>query len=75
MSRSIVMGAFLDRSSRQNDTGSPQEVGVGVDSSLVPINQGKVVMYASKLPLPVLTENVVVACCYKIGAFLINGRR
>ena len=36
--RSIVMGAFLDKSNRHNDTGSPQEVGVGVESSLVPIN-------------------------------------
>ena len=36
--RSIVMGAFLDKSSRHNGTGSPQEVGVGVESSLVPIN-------------------------------------
>ena len=36
--RSIVMGAFLDKSNRHNGTGSPQEVGVGVESSFVPIN-------------------------------------
>jgi hypothetical protein len=69
------MGVFMDRSSRHNDTGSPEEVGVGVKSTLVPINQGKVVMYARQLHIPVLTEHVVVACCYRVGAFLINGRR
>ena len=36
--RAVVMGAFMDRSSRHNNTGSPQEVGVGVKSTLVPIN-------------------------------------
>ena len=32
-------------------------------------------MYARQLHIPVLTEHVVVACCYRVGAFLINGRR
>ncbi len=41
----------------------------------IPIDKGKVIMYAPSLVKPVITDYVVVACCYRIGTYLTRVRR
>ena len=41
----------------------------------IPIEKGKVIMYAPSLVKPVITDYVVVACCYRTGTYLTRVRR
>ena len=41
----------------------------------IPFEKGKVIMYAPLLIKPVITDYVVVACCYRIGTYLAHVRK
>ena len=73
--RQVAIGALLDRSSQHNRTESPQEIAVDVLQRPIPFEKGKVIMYASLLVKPVITDYVVVACCYRIGTYLAQIRK
>ena len=70
-----MLGVLLDRSSQHNGTESPPEVAVDVLERPTPIDKGKVIMYAGLLVKPVITDYVIVACCYRIGTYLAQVRK
>jgi hypothetical protein len=41
----------------------------------IPFEKGKVIMYAGLLVKPVITDYVIVACCYRIGTYLAQVRK
>lgn len=41
----------------------------------VPINKGNIIMYTGLLIKPVITDYVIVACCYRVGTYLSNVRK
>ncbi len=41
----------------------------------IPFEKGKVIMYTGLLVKPVITDYVIVACCYRIGTYLAQIRK
>jgi hypothetical protein len=46
-----------------------------IDVAPIPFNRAKVVMYAEGISKPVITDYVIVACCHRMGAFMVKARR
>ena len=70
-----MLGTLLDRSSQHNGRESPPEVAEDVLERPIPIDKAKVIMYAEWLVKPVITDYVIVACCYRIGTYLAQVRK
>jgi hypothetical protein len=75
LDRAIVMNAFMDQSECHDGVEYPKEEALGIDTASVPFERAKTVMYAVGIIKPVVTDYVVVACCHRIGAFMVQARR
>jgi hypothetical protein len=72
--REVAMGAFLDRSDTHNLAPAGMERAVDIDLGLPTLEKEKAIVYGSCGRL-VVTDHVLVACCHKIGTFLVKLRR
>jgi hypothetical protein len=72
--REVAMGAFLDRSETHNLAPAGIERAVDLDTGLHTLEKEKVIVYGNCGRL-VVTDHVLVACCHKIGTFLVKLRR
>ena len=65
----------MDQSESHNEVEFPKEQALDTDIAPVPFNRAKVIMYAKEISKPVITDYVIVACCHRIGAFMVKARR
>ncbi len=71
----IALNFFLDATSTHDGRTLGPEQAVGLDPQAVPFKGAKIIMYVKGLPQPVITDFLLIACCHRVGSYLVGKRR
>jgi hypothetical protein len=65
------MGVLMDFSPQHSQIENGTEIAVHLAEENNTFPKQRVIMYALWMPKPVFTDYVLVACCHRIGSFMI----
>ena len=71
----IAMGVLMDVSSSNSGVEVGKEVAVYLPAAEKTFNRTRIITYSPGLSKPIFTEYVLVACCHRIGSYMLNARR
>ncbi len=71
----IALNFFLDATSAHDGRTLGPELAVGLEAQAVPFKGAKIIMYVKGLPQPVITDFLLIACCHRVGSYLVGKRR
>jgi hypothetical protein len=71
----IAHNFFLDATTAHDGRTLGPEQAVGLEPQAVPFKGAKIIMYVKGLPQPVTTDFLLIACCHRVGSYLVRKRR
>ena len=69
------MGVLMDVSSSNSGVEVGKEVAVYLPAEEKTFNKTRIITYSPGISKPIFTEYVLVACCHRIGSYMLNARR
>ena len=69
------MGVLMDVSSSNSGVEVGKEVAVYLPAEEKTFNKTRIISYSPGISKPIFTEYVLVACCHRIGSYMLNARR
>jgi hypothetical protein len=67
----IAMGVLMDCSPQHSQIDNGTEIVVHLTEEDNAFARQRVIMYAPWMPKPVFTDYVLVACCHRIGSYMM----
>jgi hypothetical protein len=71
----IAMGVLMDVSSDNSGVETGKEVAVYLPAAEKTFTKTRIITYSPGISKPIFTDHVLVACCHRIGTYMLNARR